>query len=136
LGPGREKRINMTQLTENIFAIEVPEDAERFTLRATVHCENGSLSCYDKFNGKETLILIPPGSYSFLCTSTEITEEQCKEIVPIEWGGFAGNVKGYMVYFKPGEWWVDHEPYKTALESFNSLLESKSLGRVAIIKKL
>jgi hypothetical protein len=88
----------MIKLTENIFAIEVPGDASGFNISDELLKMQTAKGF--RFQG------LPPGSHSFLCTSTEITEEQCKEIV------------------------------ETDILGFHSLLRSKSLGRVAIIKKV
>ncbi len=124
--------MNMTQLTENIFAIEVPGDAERIEFSI----QGDGVPCITYWHGKNLepdVVCLPPGSWSFLCTSTDITEEQCKEIVV-----YHEYSEGYEHYMTDEEYSQNDrvEPLSTALESFHSLLRSKGLGRVAIIKKV
>lgn len=81
---------------------------------------------------------LPRGSYEALFTTNNCTEEQAAAIVERERGGFAGDVEGYKEYFKPGDWSMDHEPFKSAIKSLQSLLKSKGLskGNYLIIKKV
>jgi hypothetical protein len=113
----------MTKLTENIFAAEVPVDAIEFEITFG----KDKLVCWTKDEGNYDIEL-PPGSYSFLCTSTEITEEQAAAVVRIR------EANGYPIGYK--DYQNDDESYRNAVDSFHSLLRSKSLGRVAIIKKV
>lgn len=104
----------MTKLLENIYAIECFDD------------------CYHE------LFEEIKNDYEIICDMKEVTEAQAAAIVERERGGFAGDVEGYKEYFKPGDWSMDHEPFKSAIKSLQSLLRSKGLaeGNYLIIKKV
>jgi hypothetical protein len=111
------------KLNNNFFAIEVPEDAELIA----VYAEEGvSELTYWHNDGKDWCEKpLPAGNWTFICTSKGITEEQAAEVVQS-----APNAP--MHIYKDYQQW--NEYYRTALESFRSLLRSLSLtGDIAII---
>lgn len=67
----------MTQLTENLFAVEVPSDA--FNLCVSENNELGYYANIEYFD-KMHYDPLPPGSWQLLCTTKEATPEQAKEI--------------------------------------------------------
>lgn len=133
----------MIQLTDNIYAVEVPSMA--FGIMTNNYGDESELmymlsmeDISDEPNHEETLItkkLSPPGFWQFLFTTREVTEEQARLIVKTEMGGFTGNVKGFKDYEIVG---CDISPLLTALLSFQSLLRSKGCDinqNLAIIQK-
>jgi hypothetical protein len=114
----------MTQLSDKYFAVQIPEDAEDFRIGKS----GTRLFWNSTVDGQLDYESFPPGSYSFVCTSTDITEEQAAGIVEkVDSDGrglvFINYENGMYIFSK-------------AKSSFHSLLRSKSLGRVAIIKKV
>lgn len=109
----------MTQLTENIFTIEMPADAQPYILDSANGKEQG-LFYKQPGNSSPPWIVLPPGNYSFICASLTATEEEAANIVTKE-DHFA-----YWNYEGP---FVDQVPScRTALESLHSLLRSKGLN--------
>ncbi len=111
------------QLTPSCIAVKVPEDAGRYTMRATNHCDNGSISFYDKFTNEESMCLIPPGNWKILGRGNDLTEEQWRGIVPEmiigeRWSNYNGD---YPIWFH------------SAKESGKSLLKSKNLNPDVLI---
>lgn len=125
----------MTHLVNNIYAVEVPEDAAYTPKEATFsnfipHCKSVTDAiCWIMPNGKTKVQNIPPGNWSFISTSKECTEEQAAVIMK----GIAGN----FWYDKSGE--IDINRMKgidTLNNGLRSLLTSKNItGNCAIIKK-
>lgn len=117
----------MTQLTENVFSVEVPSMA--FGLMVNNYANESELmymlsmeDIADDDNTEETLITkkLPPGSWQLLCTTREVTEEQAKGIV--EYDSF---IDGYKDYDTDN---FHHDtPFINALDSLNSLITSKGL---------
>jgi hypothetical protein len=64
----------------NIIAIEVPED----TIDCSVYYEDGYPPTLDLWRNKSNLpsetIPLPPGSYTFICTNRDATEEQKRQL--------------------------------------------------------
>jgi hypothetical protein len=116
----------MIQLTA-IYAIELPKDAERFEFSI----QGDGVTCLTYWHGENIdpdVVCLPPGNWHFLGTSTDITEEQATTVVTIR------EANGYPIGYK--DYQSDDESYRNAIDSFHSLLRSKGLGRVAIIKKV
>lgn len=75
----------MTQLTENVFAVEVPEGATNFRIMKFSQPETFSYDySIQKGNrcttGLIAMIDLPPGSWQFICTTRACTPEQAREI--------------------------------------------------------
>lgn len=121
----------MTQLTENVFAVEVPEDATDIV----VHNEPPKIIFTSKIQDPAQcggdMIRLPPGSWQFICTTKEATEQQAKGIVG--WLQI-GDQLGYQDYrFDDPRF-----PYKLATQSLNSLCKAKGLDvskNYALLKK-
>lgn len=126
----------MTQLTDNLFAVEVPSMA--FGLMVNNYANESELmymlsmeDIADDDNTEETLITkkLPPGKWQFICTTKEVSEEQAHQIV--ESVTTANELPVYRDY--EFSTWM-----KTAVGSLHSLLTSKGLdGRknYALLKK-
>lgn len=100
----------MTQLTNNIYAVQVPDDFE-----ATQITE---WTLYYKSSGRSYLIGLPPkGSWQYLFTTKGCSEEDARKVVKeLPVGQRYENYSGdYPVW------------YHTARESLQSLLRSKGL---------
>lgn len=117
----------MKEILPNYFSIKVPEDAHNFMLFS--ENEDGVNLCFATGDGISASFL-PPGSYTFLFCSNDVTEEQAAGVVP-----------GPMLLDDQLEVWNDYTDvmdlgFDTAIESFHSLLRSHNLtGNYAIIKK-
>lgn len=114
----------MTELLPNIFAVEVPKSR---LFHFQIDCNNEepedlfcTVSMIAKGNGPHRFVELPYGSYEIMFTTKYCTEEQAASIVERDRGGFAGDVEGYKEYFKPGDWSMDHEPFKSAIKSLQS----------------
>jgi len=116
----------MTQLTKNIYAVEVPKDAEK--LQLTNIQVDTDLVYIDGDGIIRYVDSLPEGQWSFICTSSDISEQQAHQLV----GHHGGFFKDYT--HKTDE---PKHTLKTALESFSSLLKSKGLtdGCWAILRK-
>ena len=121
----------MTQLTDNLFAVKVPEEA--VSIEICNYGRNDTLEYMHLIDGIAAYNIedLPPGSYEFMFTSESASEEDARKVVEKD-------NRGYKHY------WEDkgHVPrgfnsrYKTSVESLASLLRSKHLeGNHAIIKK-
>lgn len=120
----------MTQLTDSVFAVKIPDDATDLYLsevlnnRLYYHC--GDIPGF---------VDLPPGSYTLLFCSKDVTEELARKVV--EW--FNNEVtrehgKYYDYSQKSRTHTVADKFFETALESFSSLLQSQSiLGNHAIL---
>lgn len=118
----------MTQLTENVLAVEVPTMA--FGLMVNNYGNESELmymlsmeDIADDDNTEETLITkkLPPGNWQLLCTTKEATEEQAKGIV--EWFQIKNEI-GWKNYCDPEPFRYTFRDYKY---SIRSLLTSKGL---------
>lgn len=71
---------------------------------------------------------LPPGSYTFLFCSNNVTEEECKEMIkPVKGYGYRNYEKeDYNGGHSPFDVWSAYH-FKTALESLQSLLRSLGL---------
>jgi len=124
----------MIQLTDKVFAIEVPEWASAFKIDQKPEIDFYELDCYEigEYDEpvKEKSISIPGGNWRYICTSKEITEAEAKGIVLSSEWHFPERHTRYVDYAHP----YDHENkqkwsegFGTAKESLNSLLASKGL---------
>lgn len=111
----------MTQLTDDIFAVELPD-----YVNSSLEIEDDAIfwkdnSCYMGFD----CVVIPSGDYKLISLTNCMTEQDAEKITKQE---------------LLGSWWNHEKPsygLKSALESFQSLLKSKGLGidkNYAIIK--
>jgi len=111
----------MTQLTENIYAVEVPKTPTPIYQYSLLSLPEHGLSWLHYLDENEidlaTATDLHGNQWSFICTSSGISESQAAEIV------------GYTL----NDWF----PANSALESFHSLLKSKGLndGCWAILRK-
>lgn len=110
----------MTQLTEDVFAVEVPDKGRKF--RAQRPYKTSSMRLHYKYGIEEqwNYIKLPPGTWQILCTTKEATEEQAKGIV--EHDTFIGGYKDYDT-----ERFHHEDPFIKATDSLNSLITSKGL---------
>jgi len=125
----------MTQLSENSFAIEVPEDA------SDIDMDDGALYYRSHIPGfpnpigrAKMLPNLPPGEYEIVCQdSKRITEEEAFKIVEHHLAPFDNTIIGFEDYTDVG-----YTSCETAQESFTTLLQSKHLNpsiRYVIILK-
>jgi hypothetical protein len=121
---------NLTHLAGDYWGVSVPEDAKGFLL-TNIQVDTDLIypNGYGTFNYVCTL---PPGQYELIGVSDELTEEECRGIVQ---KFHNGPYRDYdREYFDPAD---DQMPFHlSALESFHSLLRSKGLERVVVIKKV
>jgi len=110
------------QLTDKVWAVEVPEWANAYKAECIPQADFYELFCYElgEYDEpiKEDSITLPHGHWRYICTSKEVTEEQAAGIV--EKARLRGNIR-YTDYSREYMW------QETALESLNSLLASKGL---------
>lgn len=147
----------LTQLTEQIYAIEVPEDADNFVIDmgyliwkivdksdwvtdkqieedVVRFLTTGKSKFSDLDTGIKRLtggIPLPPGNYSFLFCSLNCTEEQAASVVESEELFINGRSQGVLhaVYYNNGKVLADVcEWYNSAKDSLQSLLRSKGLN--------
>lgn len=123
----------MTELRDNIFAIEVPQGAEQF--ETSLQPDNIPCVTYWYWENLDaTVVSLPPGSYEILFTTKEVTEEQAETISPGKWSKYFENA--------PGPLFKDYSDniyrFDNAIQSLQSLLKSKGLtaGNYLIIKKV
>ena len=104
----------MKEITTNgitILLVEVPEDATRFVT-------DWKFLIVDIFSPTQKMIPIPEGQYQILGKSTELSEEQMKEILPI----YEGAIRGYRIYTQRPDLLT-----KDIQESYLSLLEANGI---------
>ena len=94
-----------------ILLVEVPEDATRFVT-------DWKFLIVDIFSPTQKMIPIPEGQYQILGKSTELSEEQMKEILPI----YEGAIRGYRIYTQRPDLLT-----KDIQESYLSLLEANGI---------
>lgn len=124
----------MTQMTNDIYAVEVPEGATGFDINKY---SNGSELNYWLIAGaKDTLIVIdlPPGNWQLICTAKEVSKEQAIEVVK-QYG------KYFIDFTATEQDWKEKEVNwsETPIDSLRSLLTSKGLDlnkNYVLIKKL
>jgi len=94
-----------------ILLVEVPEDATRFVT-------DWKFLIVDIFSPTQKMIPIMEGSWEILGKSTELSEEQMKEILPI----YEGAIRGYRIYTQRPDLLT-----KDIQESYLSLLEANGI---------
>ena len=94
-----------------ILLVEVPEDAREFKI------ENGLLLFKADFI-PFGIVILPSGQCQILGKSTELSEEQMKEILPI----YEGAIRGYRIYTQRPDLLT-----KDIQESYLSLLEANGI---------
>ena len=116
----------MEHLINDIICFPLPDDATDIVI-------DEILTPYLQYwqGDKDTIIDLPPGSYQFLFTTGNAGEEEIQDSEVVEMN----------LDINYDEWWYNYvdpyKPFKTAKQSLQSLLTSKSLtGNQAIIKKL
>jgi hypothetical protein len=114
---------NLTHLAGDYWGVSVPKDASDFEMRYFNEIDKSVLS-YGEDHFKPL-----DGQYSLIGVSDEMGEEYCREIVEHLTG------LGYKNYEYTGRTIIHEYRLKTALESFHSLLKSKGLERVVVLKK-
>lgn len=120
--PGKK----LTQLTENIFAVEIPGDAINILV--------GRYFIYWDTNGSSNELALPPGSYTLLFLSKEATEDDWKTVCDSDVGGGELDEKTWLEWLN---YETDEYSFDTATESGHRLLRSKGLDpskNYAIIK--
>ena len=115
----------MTEITTNgitILLVEVPEDARKFKI------ENGLLLFKADFI-PFGIVILPSGQYQILGKSTELSEEQMKEILPI----YEGAIRGYRIYTQRPDLLT-----KDIQESYLSLLEANGIdnNKIHLVLKM
>ena len=130
----------MTQLTDSMYAVEVPSMA--FGLMVNNYAKESELmymlsmeDIADDDNTEETLITkkLPPGNWQLLCTTREISEEQAKEF--LEWFQVDNSI-GWRDYFEKEPFRYKYTNYK---HSLNSLIASNNLDpemNYVLLKKM
>lgn len=109
----------MIQLEINnrtIGLIEIPEHTKEITLRSTKHY-NSSISVYDNFTNKETILVLPPGDYTIIGLGSEISEEQWGKIV--EFRGYREN---------------DEEMYLDYTEAIPTIIHTATASGLSLIR--
>lgn len=122
----------MTELKDNIFAIEMPEDAESCEIRGEHSKRPYQLL---SFFGEGDAIDLPIGSWQFLFTTKEMSEKQARRIVKCN-QDFVPGAKVQMAFYENYE--GQYSSFPSAIASFESLLRSKGLDEsknYAIIQK-
>lgn len=73
----------MTLLRDNLYAVEVPDDAKNFRFGKSEKLKGKIFynTTLDYWAGAQ-LVDVGPGTWSIVCTSREATEEHLKEIIP------------------------------------------------------
>lgn len=103
------------------LAVKVPDDITEVLIiddQVIFEVPKGDDTRYSRF--------LPPGQYSFLCTSNSVTEEQAASVV--------GSAKtfGCRDYMAPSG---AYQWLAKAIDSFNSLLRSMGIeGNVAVLR--
>ena len=117
---------NLTE--ETAAVVGLPEYAQSFSINK----DDGCLYYIFSWNGFPDVdqIILPPGSWSIVGWSDELTEDQCADFVD-SWESVSGD--GTIIYQR----YPDEIPKcRTAIKSFQSLLRSHGItDRALIIKK-
>lgn len=114
----------MENLIGEYWVVEIPKGAIKFFI--ALH--DGLHFIWELPNGKREIMELPPGNWTLIGISDEITELECQDIVET----FSLDRRtGHKDY---GSKYISY-PFSTATQSFQSLLTSKGLkGRYAILK--
>lgn len=128
----------MTQLTDKIWAAEVPDDARNFRFGKSERLKAKLFynTTLDYFAGSQ-VIEFPPGTYRFLFTTKTATEEQSASVVQIISNGKISGRPQYRRYDRdnesPAMMWT-----RDSRHSLETLLRSKGLDdkNYALIEKL
>lgn len=118
----------MTQLTDKVWAVEVPDGAENVRVSQLI----GTPKLFADLPGVLWAAKIPPGTYRFLFTTGTATEEDARKVVKTVLNGFYENYNTFIDM-------SGFEGFGTAIESLASLLRSKGLdpkNNYALIEKL
>lgn len=67
----------MTQLTDKVFAVEVPDGAENVRVSQLI----GTPKLFADIPGALWAVKLPPGTYRFLFTTGTATEEDARKVV-------------------------------------------------------
>jgi hypothetical protein len=116
---------NLTHLAGEFWGVSVPKDAKDIT--PVKKFGSDTKIYYTNHNRNRKLLVTMSGEYSIIGVSDELTEEQYGEIVD----SFGGLSDLWFKNYVKNNW-----TKTTALESFHSLLRSKGLERVVVIKKV
>lgn len=118
----------MTQLTDKIWAVEVPNDASPYILDSANNKGQGLFWTQPGVQSPPWKDL-PPGTWRFLFTTKTATEEDARKVVAAHGKHFRDYVRKF--YKMP-------LTVFTALESLSSLLRSKGLDdkNYALIEKI
>lgn len=127
----------MTQLKEQYYAVEVPEDATDFTV--DMEDDESVLYYFEGDNVDSTVLLLPEGNWQFLFTTKGMTEDQASSVVAHCKGYGYRNYEcaDYDGGSSPFDVWAAYH-LKTGIESLHSLLRSQGLDtekNYAILKK-
>ena len=118
----------MTRLTENIFAVEIPEDVQNVIITDCMVCDNWA---DEEFMPLERL---PHNDYTLLFLSKEATEDDWENVCDSDVGGGELDEKTWLEWLN---YETDEYSFDTATESGHRLLRSKGLDpskNYAIIK--
>jgi len=120
----------MTNLREQYWAVEVPEGTKNFRIGKSARLKRRIFYDTDlNFFAIGQRIVLPPGTWSIVCTSKEVTCDHAHEIVERDGEGFKDYSQGF-----------HHDiPFPDPVQSFETLLTSKGCDRdknYLIIKKM
>jgi hypothetical protein len=112
-----------------VLVVEKPEGMGRYIVRATIHCDYGSISWFDKFTDRESTSIIPKGSWQLLGIGSEITEKVAATLVKetgevevlMDFNAGGGGRMKWDAYFN---YQTGHYGLNTAEESGHSLIRS------------
>jgi hypothetical protein len=108
----------ITTLNDKWIAVNCPDHTGEVVVRSTEHC-NASISFFDKFTNNETIVILPPGSYTFCFLWPEGVTEQWAEKIVKRYGNC------YMDYTAVKGGLAAHS--LSAVASFQTALQSKGL---------
>lgn len=129
----KQKFKPMTQLNNEIYAVKVPEGATNIEV-----CNYGLDDAleYDH-KGTHAVDDLPPGSYTFLFCTSEVTEEQAASVVQIISNGRISGRPQYRRYDRdlvkdtPAKCWT-----RDPRHSLETLLASKGCeGNMAVVRR-
>lgn len=139
----------MTQLTENLFAVEVPEGASNFKIKPHYvrnHIEERDeiKLIWDSTQITHNWLILPAGNWQFICTTREATNGNAMGIVKSHYSRSASYnpVLGHYQTSGSSTTFMDymngHCTFDSPLDSLRSLLASKGLDvnkNYALLKK-
>jgi hypothetical protein len=108
----------MTNLRENYWAVEVPEDADQ--IEVCNYGSNDTIEWVHKIHGINAYRVddLPPGTWQVICTNKDATIDQAQQIVEAQDDGFKDYNKGSV---------HRNLPYMSPFDSLRSLIEAKGL---------